>query len=88
MSLSERADARFLWNKHLLQEFSHYEEFSKYCLSLLQGFISINHCTVNGNSFKWTLISRRSILRAGARLIDFQIITFTFFYVHAYLNLM
>ncbi|KAK6633158.1 hypothetical protein RUM43_012902 [Polyplax serrata] len=68
MSLSERADARFLWNKHLLQEFSHYEEFSKYCLSLLQGFISINHCTVNGNSFKWTLISRRSILRAGARL--------------------
>lgn len=67
LSLYERADARFLWNRHLLKEFSHYEEFSKYCLSLLHGFISINHCTANGNSFKWILISRRSVFRAGAR---------------------
>ncbi|KAL0277627.1 UNVERIFIED_CONTAM: hypothetical protein PYX00_004852 [Menopon gallinae] len=68
LSLHERADERFLWNNHLLKEFTNYKELSRFCLSLLHGFISINNISVNGNCFTWTVISRRSTQRVGARL--------------------
>ncbi|XP_050296050.1 phosphatidylinositol-3-phosphatase SAC1 [Anthonomus grandis grandis] len=63
-SFLERGDHRFIWNKFLLEQFS---SFKRYALPLMHGFVSINQCLINGNDFKWTLISRRSIYRAGTR---------------------
>ncbi|KAG5899838.1 hypothetical protein JTB14_012309 [Gonioctena quinquepunctata] len=66
-SLCERADQRFVWNNYLLQPFKALG-VKRFCLPLLHGFISINQCVINGHSLNWTIISRRSILRAGTRL--------------------
>ena len=67
LSLLERADARFVWNKHLLSPFKR-PEFHHFGLPLIHGFISINQCVINGQSFTWSILSRRSIYRAGTRL--------------------
>ncbi|XP_018324345.1 phosphatidylinositide phosphatase SAC1 [Agrilus planipennis] len=65
-SLLERADQRFIWNKYLLSSF--YDPvYHKFCLPLIHGFVSINICTINAASFSWSIISRRSIYRAGTR---------------------
>ncbi|KAM3955932.1 phosphatidylinositol-3-phosphatase SAC1 [Aphomia sociella] len=66
MSLATRADARFLWNGHLLRDYSH-DQFAKFALPVIQGFVSINNVTVNGHQLTWSLVSRRSVLRAGTR---------------------
>ncbi|CAH1364059.1 hypothetical protein MTP99_000411 [Tenebrio molitor] len=66
-SLFERADHRFVWNGHLLSKFKR-PECRKFGLPLLHGFISINQCVINGHSFNWSVISRRSVVRAGTRL--------------------
>lgn len=66
-SLLERADHRFLWNGHLLSYFKS-PEFRNFCLPLLHGFVSINQCVINGHAFHWSIISRRSVARAGTRL--------------------
>ncbi|XP_053618131.1 phosphatidylinositol-3-phosphatase SAC1 [Plodia interpunctella] len=66
MSLATRADPRFLWNGHLLKDFSH-EQFQNFTLPLIQGFVSINNVTVNGHQLTWALVSRRSVQRAGTR---------------------
>ncbi|XP_023944236.2 phosphatidylinositol-3-phosphatase SAC1 [Bicyclus anynana] len=67
MSLASRADARFLWNGYLLKEYSH-QQFSRFALPIIQGFVAINRVTVNGQQLIWTLVSRRSVDRAGTRL--------------------
>ena len=41
MPLYERADLRFVWNGHLLREFSLQPELHKFCLPLLHGCILI-----------------------------------------------
>ncbi|XP_063833470.1 phosphatidylinositol-3-phosphatase SAC1 [Ostrinia nubilalis] len=66
MSLASRADQRFLWNGHLLRDYSH-EQFARFALPLIQGFVSINHVAVNGHQLSWSLVSRRSVQRAGTR---------------------
>lgn len=66
-SLIERADARFLWNMNLLLDFRN-PVFANFTLPLIQGFVSIYQCMINGCSFSWGIISRRSILRPGTRL--------------------
>lgn len=66
-SLWERADHRFVWNKHLLEQFTNISNKS-FCLPILHGFISINQCVINGHNLNWTIVSRRSTLRAGTRL--------------------
>ncbi|KAJ8929754.1 hypothetical protein NQ314_017529 [Rhamnusium bicolor] len=66
-SLWDRADQRFVWNGYLLQSFKHLE-LKNFCLPLLQGFISINQCVINGHNLTWAIVSRRSISRAGTRL--------------------
>lgn len=66
-SLVERADQRFVWNGHLLSSFKNVE-CRNFCLPLLHGFMSINQCVINGQSFNWTIISRRCTARAGTRL--------------------
>ncbi|KAJ8942653.1 hypothetical protein NQ318_013366 [Aromia moschata] len=66
-SLLERADQRFVWNGHLLQPFRRLN-LKRFCLPLMHGFVSINQCVINGQSFVWAIISRRSVFRAGTRL--------------------
>ncbi|XP_042228940.1 phosphatidylinositol-3-phosphatase SAC1-like [Homarus americanus] len=68
MALHERADVRFVWNQHLLRDLCVQPEMSAFCLPLLHGFISIKPCSINGEWFTWTLISRRSVYRAGTRM--------------------
>lgn len=68
MPLHERADQRFLWNHFLLRELSNQPELHRFCLPILHGFISINQCSLNGNAFTWTIVSRRCCFRAGTRL--------------------
>ncbi|KAM4706340.1 phosphatidylinositol-3-phosphatase SAC1 [Rhinophrynus dorsalis] len=67
MSLLERADQRFVWNGHLLREFSAQPEIQKFAMPLIHGFIAIHSCSINGKCFDWILISRRSCFRAGVR---------------------
>ncbi|CAH2057035.1 unnamed protein product, partial [Iphiclides podalirius] len=66
MSLASRADSRFLWNGHLLKEFSQ-QQFQRFALPLIQGFVAVNRVTVNGHQLTWSLVSRRCVERAGTR---------------------
>ncbi|MCL4136033.1 UNVERIFIED_CONTAM: hypothetical protein GTU68_006435, partial [Idotea baltica] len=68
MPLHERADIRFMWNQQLLRDLVVQPELSQFCLPLIHGFISIKPCTINGEWFTWTIVSRRSIYRAGTRM--------------------
>lgn len=65
--LYNRADGRFVWNGNLLKGFSQ-PEMIHFALPIIQGFIAINQCVVNGHSFSWSIVSRRSVFRAGTRL--------------------
>ncbi|XP_075442403.1 phosphatidylinositol-3-phosphatase SAC1 isoform X4 [Ascaphus truei] len=67
MSLLERADQRFVWNGHLLREFSAQPEIQKFAIPVVHGFIAIHLCSINGKYFDWVLLSRRSCFRAGVR---------------------
>ncbi|ESO96884.1 hypothetical protein LOTGIDRAFT_187933 [Lottia gigantea] len=67
MGLLERADQRFVWNGHVLREFSQQPELSKYSLPILHGFICIQSNTVNNKQFEYIVISRRCVYRAGTR---------------------
>ncbi|KAG8442678.1 hypothetical protein GDO86_011464 [Hymenochirus boettgeri] len=67
MSLLERADQRFVWNGHLLREFSAQPEVQKFAIPVIHGFIAIHSCLISGKYFDWILISRRSCFRAGVR---------------------
>ncbi|CAG9792900.1 unnamed protein product [Diatraea saccharalis] len=66
MSIATRADPRFLWNGHLLKDYSQ-QQFARFALPIIQGFVSINHVTVNGHQLTWSLVSRRCVHRAGTR---------------------
>lgn len=66
-SLLERADQRFVWNGNLLKNFCS-SEFRNFTLPIMLGFVSINSCLINGHYFTWSIISRRSVQRAGVRL--------------------
>lgn len=66
-SLLERADQRFVWNGFVLKGLNK-EVTRKFLLPIVHGFVSINNCSVNGNSFTWILVSRRSVHRAGTRM--------------------
>ncbi|CAH0597161.1 unnamed protein product [Chrysodeixis includens] len=66
MSITNRADPRFLWNGFLLRDYSD-QMFSTFTLPVIQGFVSINSVVVNGHQLTWSLVSRRSVDRAGTR---------------------
>ncbi|XP_011495636.1 PREDICTED: phosphatidylinositide phosphatase SAC1 [Ceratosolen solmsi marchali] len=70
MPLHDRADSRFIWNSHLLQDLVARPEHHKFCLPIIMGFVSLNTIVVNGIPFNWGIISRRSIHRAGTRLFS------------------
>ncbi|XP_041454535.1 phosphatidylinositol-3-phosphatase SAC1-B-like [Lytechinus variegatus] len=67
MPLFERADQRFVWNGHMLREFTAQPELGKFILPVMVGFISIRIGIINTKRFDYILISRRSCLRAGTR---------------------
>ncbi|XP_045484258.1 phosphatidylinositol-3-phosphatase SAC1 [Pieris rapae] len=67
MSLASRADPRFVWNGHLLKGYSP-QMFARFNLPIMHGFIAINRVMVSGHQLTWTLVSRRSVERAGTRL--------------------
>ncbi|XP_014666143.1 PREDICTED: phosphatidylinositide phosphatase SAC1-like [Priapulus caudatus] len=67
MALHERADARFVWNAHLLREFADQPELGRYTLPVMMGFVSVRTLTINKRAFSWALVSRRSCFRAGTR---------------------
>ena len=61
-------EERFVWNRRLLEPFlTRGAEFLRYCLPLIHGSVFIRQCSLNGRLFRWSLISRRSALRAGTR---------------------
>lgn len=61
-------DARFLWNAHLMKDFDRCQDRAKkYRLPFILGFVSINKMKLTGQEPYWTLISRRSVKRAGTR---------------------
>ena len=67
--LLERADARFVWNQPLLADLrAASPDLLPYLIPLLHGAVFINKCSLNGKSFVWTIVSRRSRFRVGARL--------------------
>ncbi|XP_068625011.1 phosphatidylinositol-3-phosphatase SAC1 [Battus philenor] len=66
MSLASRADPRFLWNGHLLKDYMH-QQYERFALPLIQGFVAINRVVVNGHQLIWSLVSRRCVDRAGTR---------------------
>uniref|UniRef100_A0A914C120 Phosphatidylinositol-3-phosphatase SAC1 n=1 Tax=Acrobeloides nanus TaxID=290746 RepID=A0A914C120_9BILA len=67
LPMIERANPRFVWNRHLCAPFSSSVELSRYALPIMHGFVGIRSCIIRGSSFKLALISRRSIHRAGVR---------------------
>lgn len=69
-SIFDRADRRFVWNGYIMQSFCNRPELRRYCLPLILGFVSIHQVNVNGHYFSFTIISRRSTLRAGSRLFS------------------
>uniref|UniRef100_A0AC34RT61 SAC domain-containing protein n=1 Tax=Panagrolaimus sp. JU765 TaxID=591449 RepID=A0AC34RT61_9BILA len=64
LPMMERANPRFVWNRHLASPLSAIPGLAKYTLPIMHGFVGIRNCLVHGNNFKLALISRRSIHRA------------------------
>ncbi|XP_015043580.2 phosphatidylinositide phosphatase SAC1 isoform X1 [Drosophila pseudoobscura] len=67
LGLLQRADPRFVWNGHVLQQF-HCDKMEKFQLPLIHGFVSVNQVQINGQTFFWSIVTRRSVQRAGTRL--------------------
>ncbi|KAH8372500.1 hypothetical protein KR093_011767 [Drosophila rubida] len=65
----QRADRRFVWNNYVLEQFN-CDKMERFQLPLVLGFVSINQVQINGQTFFWSIISRRSIQRAGTRLFS------------------
>ena len=61
-------DKRFVWNANLLRPFNDIPEVEDFLVHLIHGFVSINKVQINGKNLTWSLISRRSNKRVGARL--------------------
>ncbi len=70
--LLHRCDRRFVWNFTALSEFKTLSEekpgLHSFLIPLIHGAVFINKCMINGKGFTWSLISRRSRHRCGARL--------------------
>lgn len=67
-SMLRRGEQRFVWNGYLLSELNAIEGASRFLLPVINGFVGVEKCVVNGQPFTITLISRRSKHRAGLRL--------------------
>ena len=67
LPLYERADDRFMWNNHLLRDLVVLPELRHFIIPILHGFVFVKKCTINEKQFTFSLISRRSVHRAGVR---------------------
>jgi len=67
MPLHERADERFVWNRHLIQEMGGHSDLVRFILPIMHGFVQTHHCSINRTQVTYTLISRRCCFRAGTR---------------------
>lgn len=63
----QRADMRFVWNGYLLNQFK-CNTMERFQLPIVMGFVSINQVQINGQTFFWSIVTRRSVERAGTRL--------------------
>ncbi|CAI4221319.1 unnamed protein product [Auanema sp. JU1783] len=66
-SMIDRCDERFVWNRHLLSAIRSISGTARYCLPVIHGFYGQFIESINGQSFKVILVSRRSVHRAGVR---------------------
>lgn len=70
--LLHRCDRRFVWNHTALSEFKTLADekpvLNSFLIPMIHGAVFINKCMINGKGFTWSLISRRSRHRCGARL--------------------
>ena len=66
----KKVDSRFLWNSWLLAPFLNSNDHGvfRFILPVMTGAIFVKKCTLNGHNFTWSIISRRSRHRVGARL--------------------
>ena len=68
----DRCDARFVWNLHLLEDFVNLAKTHSgahaFLVPVIHGAIFISRCTIEGKTFNWSIVSRRSNRRVGARL--------------------
>ncbi|CAF1441871.1 unnamed protein product [Adineta ricciae] len=64
----DRADQRFVWNRHLLDAFVSNKALARFTLPVIHGFVAIHKLSINKQSFTYAVISRRSTHRAGTRL--------------------
>ncbi|KAF9125033.1 hypothetical protein BGW39_007731 [Mortierella sp. 14UC] len=64
--LWQQVDGRFWWNEHLIQELLEIKAHG-YILPIMQGYVEIEPCVIEEQSFEFTLISRRSRDRSGLR---------------------
>ena len=59
--------SKFAWNYNILRPFLAKVDHLCYCIAVIHGAVFIQHCSINGKHFRWSLISRRSTKRAGTR---------------------
>jgi len=59
-------DDRFFWNKHMLSEISKLND-DQWIVPVIQGFVQVEQCVIEGEVFTLALVSRRSRCRAGTR---------------------
>ncbi|XP_017843031.1 phosphatidylinositide phosphatase SAC1 isoform X2 [Drosophila busckii] len=67
LGLLQRADQRFVWNGNVLRQFK-CDNMERFQLPLVLGFVSVNQVQINGQTFFWSIVTRRSVQRAGTRL--------------------
>ncbi|KAL9549467.1 hypothetical protein MBANPS3_005195 [Mucor bainieri] len=60
--LYKRADERFFWNRFVASKL-----IDATCEAMMQGFVELDQCKINGKHFAWGLITRRSRHRPGTR---------------------
>uniref|UniRef100_A0A0N5AP71 Phosphatidylinositol-3-phosphatase SAC1 n=1 Tax=Syphacia muris TaxID=451379 RepID=A0A0N5AP71_9BILA len=65
--MMDRADKRFVWNRHLSAPLLAHPELHRYVLPVIHGFFGCRRCVIGTSVFQLVLISRRSIYRAGTR---------------------
>lgn len=69
----KKADKRFLWNYHMgssllnLANSGDRSKVAPFLVLLIHGAVYIHRCSINGKSFVWALVSRRSRFQTGTR---------------------
>ncbi|RCI05525.1 hypothetical protein CU098_011994 [Rhizopus stolonifer] len=69
------ADTRFFWNRYLSEKLIHatmesHQDFSRFILPVIQGFVAITPTVIQNRAVTFALISRRSQERAGTRFFS------------------